>query len=142
VRRGVGVEDHAAGAEADDAIAAQHHRAEALIDSKGILRWVSNDACVPMDCLDANAPAGYDRVKHKAAIDADNAVAACKAYLDGIALALGVNDSRVRQLLRGELLRGCKIGKQWTVHREEIERFKAKERKAGNPNFGRREKIA
>jgi len=58
------------------------------------------------------------------------------------AKALGVNDSRVRQLLRGELLRGCKIGKQWTVHREEIERFKAKERKAGNPNFGRREKIA
>jgi len=49
------------------------YRAEALIDSKGILRWVSNDACVPMDCLDANAPAGYDRVKHKAAMDADNA---------------------------------------------------------------------
>lgn len=49
------------------------YRAEALIDSKGILRWVSNDACVPMDCLDANAPAGYDRTKHKAAIDADNA---------------------------------------------------------------------
>ena len=49
------------------------YRAEALIDSKGILRWVSNDACVPMDCLDANAPAGYDRVKHKAAMDKDNA---------------------------------------------------------------------
>ena len=47
-------------------------RSEALIDEKGILRWVSNDACVPMDCLDANAPAGYDRVKHKAAMDADN----------------------------------------------------------------------
>jgi crossover junction endodeoxyribonuclease RusA len=27
------------------------------------------------------------------AIDADNAVASCKAYLDGIAQALGVNDS-------------------------------------------------
>jgi hypothetical protein len=49
------------------------YRSEALIDAKGILRWVSNDACVPMDCLDANAPAGYDRVKHKAAIDKDNA---------------------------------------------------------------------
>jgi hypothetical protein len=47
------------------------YRAEALIDEKGILRWVENDHCVPMDCLDANAPAGYDRVKHKAALDAE-----------------------------------------------------------------------
>ena len=58
------------------------------------------------------------------------------------AKALGVNDSRVRQLLRGQLLRGAKIGSQWAIHRDEIERFKATERKAGNPNFGRREKIA
>jgi hypothetical protein len=47
-------------------------RAEALLDAHGILRWVENDACVPMDCLDANAPAGYDRVKHAAAIKVDN----------------------------------------------------------------------
>ncbi len=46
-------------------------RAEALIDDQGILRWVLNNACVPMDCLEANAPAGYDVVKHKAALDAD-----------------------------------------------------------------------
>ncbi len=31
--------------------------------------------------------------KTRHAIDADNAVAAMKAYVDGIALALGVNDS-------------------------------------------------
>ena len=48
------------------------YTSEALIDAKGILRWVSNNACVPMDCLDANAPKGYDRAKHKAAIEADN----------------------------------------------------------------------
>lgn len=48
------------------------YRAEAIIDDNGILRWVENNACVPMDCLEANAPAGYDRVKHAAAIKVDN----------------------------------------------------------------------
>jgi len=59
------------------------YRAEALIDEKGILRWVSSNACVPMDCLDANAPAGYDRVAHKAAMEKDNAAffAAYRAML-------------------------------------------------------------
>lgn len=43
------------------------------IDAKGVLRWITNNACVPMDCLDAYAPMGYDRAMHKAAIDADTA---------------------------------------------------------------------
>lgn len=46
-------------------------RAEALIDDHGILRWVSNNQCVPMDCLDDNAPAGYDRVRHYDAVQRD-----------------------------------------------------------------------
>lgn len=45
----------------------------ALPDAHGILRWESNDRCVPMDCLDKVAPTGYDRTAHKAAIDAENA---------------------------------------------------------------------
>lgn len=55
---------------------------------------------------------------------------------------LGVNDSRVRQLLRAGDLRGQKLGSQWVIHVDEIERFKRLDRPAGNPNFRQREKVA
>ena len=42
-------------------------RAEAYLDDHGVLRWVESDHCVPMDCLDANAPVGYDKAKHQIA---------------------------------------------------------------------------
>jgi crossover junction endodeoxyribonuclease RusA len=47
--------------------------------------------CVPAGSRVAVDLTVYPKTRHT--IDADNAVSACKAYLDGIALALGVNDS-------------------------------------------------
>ena len=44
---------------------------DASLDKAGILRWKSNDHCVPMDCLDRVATKGYDRQKHRVALDAD-----------------------------------------------------------------------
>jgi hypothetical protein len=46
---------------------------ETFTDNAGIIRWMSNNRCVPMDCLDNVVPANYDRKIHKAAVDADNA---------------------------------------------------------------------
>ena len=46
---------------------------KAIPDAYGILRWDTYDHAIPMDCLDQFAPKGYDRVKHKAAIDKDTA---------------------------------------------------------------------
>lgn len=48
---------------------------------------------------------------------------------------LGVKGSRVRQLLASGALRGEKVGSQWVIHVEELRRFKAIDRPAGNPNF-------
>jgi excisionase family DNA binding protein len=45
------------------------------------------------------------------------------------AAELGVNDSRVRQLLRAGELAGVKIGRDWVIPRQEIERFKKEREK-------------
>jgi excisionase family DNA binding protein len=45
------------------------------------------------------------------------------------ATALGVNDSRIRQLLRAGELAGVKIGRDWVISRQEIERFKKEREK-------------
>ncbi len=47
---------------------------------------------------------------------------------------LGVNHSRVCQLLRAGRLKGQKIGRlMWLIREEDLEKFAAEERKPGRP---------
>lgn len=41
-----------------------------------------------------------------------------------VADELGIDDSRVRQLLRAGRLSGTKYGRDWLVSRQEVERYK------------------
>lgn len=55
--------------------------------------------------------------------------------VEEVASELGVNTSRVRQLIRAGKLSASKHGTSWAVDRRELLRFSKLERKPGNPNF-------
>lgn len=48
---------------------------------------------------------------------------------------LGLKDSRVRQLARKELLPAVKVGRDWLIEREAVERYRATlaEKNVGKP---------
>jgi excisionase family DNA binding protein len=46
---------------------------------------------------------------------------------------LGVNGSRVRQLLRSGTLKGSRFGRVWAVREEDLRAYMATRRKAGRP---------
>lgn len=53
---------------------------------------------------------------------------------------LGISDAMVRRYCIDERLRGRKIGRDWVIESEELERFKAIPRETGNPNFKKKKK--
>lgn len=53
--------------------------------------------------------------------------------VDDVARALGVNDSRVRQLARAGALQGTRLGRAWLFTPEAVAEFKARPRRPGRP---------
>ena len=52
-----------------------------------------------------------------------------------VAESLGVTAGRVRQFLAEGRLSGEKFGHLWAINQSELERFRAIDRKPGNPDF-------
>lgn len=49
------------------------------------------------------------------------------------ALALGVTDARVRQLLISKEMAGCKLGQNWAIPEIEIKKYQKNRRPPGKP---------
>ncbi|OAI54028.1 hypothetical protein AYO44_03865 [Planctomycetaceae bacterium SCGC AG-212-F19] len=54
--------------------------------------------------------------------------------------ALGVNDSRIRQLVRAGLLKAEKVGRDWLIPPAEVQRLKANPLPKGRPPKAKGEK--